>query len=93
MREKENRINNYKNNIENIFRKIIFDKIIEKNEINGVAFDMKKNSKLRKQINSSYKKLFSDYYKMNLDIFEKNYIKKKIDGITFKEIKNNNKVN
>ena len=53
---------------------------------------MKKNSKLRKQINSSYKKLFSDYYKMNLDIFEKNYIKKKIDGITFKEIKNNNKV-
>lgn len=93
MREKENRINNYKNNIENIFRKIIFDKIIEKNEINGVAFDMKKNSKLRKQINSSYKKLFSDYYKMNLDIFEKNYTKKKIDGITFKEIKNNNKVN
>ena len=88
MREKENRINNYKNNIENIFRKLIFDKIIERNDINGVVLDMKKNPKLIKQINSSYKKLFSDYYKMNLDIFEKDYIKKKIDGITFKEIKN-----
>ena len=87
IREKENRINNYKNNIENIFRKIISDNIIEKNDINGVVFDVKKNSKLRKQINSSYKKLYSDYYRMNLDIFEKNYTKKKIDGITFKEIK------
>ena len=87
IREKENRINNYKNNIENIFRKLIFDKIIERNDINGVVLDMKKNPKLIKQINSSYKKLFSDYYKMNLDIFEKNYTKKKIDGITFKEIK------
>ena len=93
IREKENRINNYKNNIENIFKKIIFDKLIEKYDIKGIGLDIKKNPKLRKQINSSYKNLLSDYYKMNLDFFEKNYIKKKIDGITFKEIKSKNKIN
>ena len=93
IREKEIRIKNYKNNIQNIFKKIIYDDIIDKNEINEDVFDFKKNPNLMKQINSSYKNLFSDYYKMNLDYLEKNYSKKKIDGITFKEIKSKNKIN
>ena len=93
IREKEIRIKNYKNNIQNIFKKIIYDDIIDKNEINEDVLDFKKNPNLMKQINSSYKNLFSDYYKMNLDYLEKNYSKKKIDGITFKEIKSKNKIN
>lgn len=93
IREKEIRIKSYKNNIQNIFKKIIYDDIIDKNDINEDVFDFKKNPNLMKKINSSYKNLFSDYYKMNLDYFEKNYSKKKIDGITFKEIKSKNIIN
>lgn len=92
-RQKKIRIKNFKNNIQNIFKKIIFDGLIERNDISKDELDLKKNPKLRKQINSKYKNIFSDYYKMNLDFFEKDYIKKKIDGITFQEIKSRIKIN
>ena len=92
MKEKEIRIKNYNNNIENIFKKVIYDDIIDKNELNGDIIDFKKNPKLMKTINSYYKNLMLDYYKLNLDFLEKNLEKKKIDGITFKEIKSNNKL-
>ena len=92
MKEKEIRIKNYNNNIENIFKKVIYDDIIDKNELNGDIIDFKKNQKLMKTINSYYKNLMLDYYKLNLDFLEKNLEKKKIDGITFKEIKSNNKL-
>ena len=43
-------------------------------------------------MNSYYKNLMLDYYKLNLDFLEKNLSKKKIDGITFKEIKSKNRI-
>ena len=92
MREKEIRIKNYNNNIKNIFKKVIYDDIIDKNEINDDIFDFKKNPKLMETINSYYKNLMLDYYKLNLDFLEKNLSKKKIDGITFKEIKSKNRI-
>ena len=90
-KEKEIRIKNYNKNIENIFKKVIYDDIIDKNDIKEEMFtDFKKNTKLIKAINLSYKNLMSDYYKLNLDHLDKNLQKKKIDGITFQVIKGKN---
>ena len=93
MKEKENRIRLYNNNIKNIFKKVVYDDIIDKNDITKDIFDVKKNPELIKTINSSYKNLMNDYYKLNLDYLDKNFGKKKIDGITFQEIKNKNNIN
>ena len=93
MKEKENRIRLYNNNIKNIFKKVVYDDIIDKNDITEDIFDVKKNPELIKTINSSYKNLMNDYYKLNLDYLDKNFGKKKIDGITFQEIKSQNKIN
>ena len=91
MKEKENRIRLYNKNIKNIFKKVVYDDIIDKNDITEDMFDVKKNPELIKTINSSYKNLMNDYYKLNLDYLDKNFGKKKIDGITFQEIKSKNK--
>ena len=92
MKEKEKRIKIYDNNIKNIFKKIIYDDIIDRNDITENIFDLKKNQKIYKTINLSFKNLLSDYYKLNLDHLDKNCIKKKIDGITFQKIKSKNKI-
>ena len=92
MKEKENRIKIYNSNIKNIFKKVIYDDIIDKNDITEDIIDFEKNPKLIKTINLSYKNLMSDYYKLNLDYLDKNFKKKKIDGITFQEIKSQNKM-
>ena len=92
MKQREERIKNYKNNMSNIFKKVIYDNLIDKNDITEDEFDFKSNQKLIKKINSSYKNIMSDYYKLNLDYLDENLYKKKIDGITFQEIKNKNKV-
>ena len=92
MKEKENRIRLYNKNIKNIFKKVDYDDIIDKNDITEDMFDVKKNPELIKTINSSYKNLMNDYYKLNLDYLDKNFGKKKIDGITFQEIKSKNKI-
>ena len=91
-KEKDIRIANYNSNIENIFKKVIYDDIIDKNDIKENTFDIKKNPKLKKAINLSYKNLMSDYYKLNLDYIERNINKKKIDGITYQEFKGNNDI-
>ena len=92
MKEKENRIKIYNSNIKNIFKKVIYDDIIDKNDITEDIIDFEKNPKLIKTINLSYKNLMLDYYKLNLDYLDKNFKKKKIDGITFQEIKSQNKM-
>jgi len=87
---KENRLNNYNKNIENIFKKVVYDTIVDerKNEKNEELFDLNKNPKLAKKIDLSYKNLISDYYKLNFDFLEE-MNKDKIDGVTFEVIKNN----
>ena len=40
----------------------------------------------------SYKNLISDYYRLNLDLLDKDSIKDKIDGVTFEIIKNRNHI-
>lgn len=86
---KENRLNNYNKNIENIFKKVVYDNIVDerKNEKNEELFDLNKNPKLAKKIDLSYKNLISDYYKLNFDFLEESN-KDKIDGVTFEVIKN-----
>ena len=91
-KEREDRIKNYNNNMSNIFKKVIYDNLIDKNDIMEDEFYFENNPKLIKKINSSYKNIMSDYYKLNLDYLDKNLYKKKIDGITFQEIKNKNKI-
>ena len=55
---KENRLNNYNENIENIFNKVVYDNIVDerKNEKNEELFDLTKNLRLSKKIDFSYKK-------------------------------------
>ena len=87
---KENRLNNYNENIENIFNKVVYDNIVDerKNEKNEELFDLTKNPRLAKKIDLSYKNLISDYYRLNFDFLEE-INKDKIDGVTFEVIKNN----
>ena len=93
---KESRLDYYNNNIENIFKKVLYDDIVDKNIDNKESndkknydlLDLKKNPQLAKTINLSYKNLISDYYRLNLDYLNKDSIKEKIDGITFEIIKN-----
>ena len=87
---KENRLNNYNENIEHIFKKVVYDNIVDerKNEKNEELFDLTKNLRLSKKIDFSYKNLFSDYYRLNFDFLEE-INKYKIDGVTFEVIKNN----
>ena len=87
---KENRLDNYNKNIENIFKKVIYDSIVDerKNEKNEELFDLNKNPRLAKKIDLTYKNLISDYYKLNFDYLEE-INKYKIDGVTFEVIKNN----
>ncbi len=86
---KENRLNNYNKNIENIFKKVVYDNLVDerKNEKNEELFDLNKNPRLAKKIDLSYKNLISDYYKLNFDFLEE-INKDKIDGVTFEVIKN-----
>lgn len=86
---KENRLNNYNKNIENIFKKVVYDNIVDENKDKKKEelFDLTKNPRLAKKIDLSYKNLISDYYKLNFDFLEENN-KDKIDGVTFKVIKN-----
>ena len=49
MKEKEKRIKIYDNNIKNIFKKIIYDDIIDRNDITENIFDLKKIRKYIKQ--------------------------------------------
>ncbi len=87
----------YNNNIDNIFKKVIFDDIVDNNEKackkNEDLLDLRKNPQLAKTINLSYKNLISDYYRLNLDYLDKDSFKDKIDGITFGIIKNSNPIN
>ena len=87
---KESRIDCYNNNIDNIFKKIIYDDIVDNNlsEGNEELFDLRKNPNLVKTINLSYKNLISDYYRLNLDYLDKDTNKDKIDGVTFEVIRN-----
>lgn len=93
MKKKVIRIKNYNRNLKNIFKKVFYDELIDKNEIDEDIFDIKNNPKLMNKINQSYKNLMSDYYKLNLDHLDKNFNTKKIDGITFELIKSKNKIN
>ena len=93
MKKKVIRIKNYNRNLKNIFKKVFYDELIDKNEIDEDIFDIKNNPKLMNKINQSYKNLMSDYYKLNLDHLDKNFNNKKIDGITFELIKSKNKIN
>ena len=93
-KKKESRLDYYNNNIDNIFKKVLYDKIVDdnidnKNEENEELLDLKKNPLLAKTINLSYKNLISDYYRLNLDYLNKDSVKDKIDGVTFEVIKNN----
>ena len=88
----------YNNNIDNIFKKVIYDDIVDNNIDNNAKnnsenedfLDLKKNPQLARTINLSYKNLISDYYRLNLDYLNQNSIKDKIDGVTFEIIKNKN---
>lgn len=92
---KESRLSYYNNNIDNIFKKVLYDDIVDKNidnnkddQKNEDLLDLKKNPQLAKKINLSYKNLISDYYRLNFDYLNKDSIKDKIDGVTFEIIKN-----
>ena len=93
---KEKRMEYYNNNIDNIFKKVIYDDIVDNNEKacnkNEDLLDLRKNPQLAKTINLSYKNLISDYYRLNLDYLDKDSFKEKIDGITFGIIKNSNRI-
>ena len=84
------RLDNYNNNIEKIFKKMILDNITENEKnSNNKLIDIKKNVILSNKINKIYKNIFKDYYKLNFDYLEKddNFFKENaIDGITFKKI-------
>ena len=92
---KESRLAYYNNNIENIFKKVIYDNIVDnniddneiKNKEKEALLDLKKNPQLAKTINLSYKNLISDYYRLNLDYLNKDSVQDKVDGITFEIIK------
>ena len=95
-KKKESRLDYYNNNINNIFKKVLYDNIVDDNidnndnkkEENEALLDLKKNPKLAKTINLSYKNLISDFYRLNLDFLNKDSVKDKIDGVTFEVIKN-----
>ena len=99
---KESRLEYYNNNIDNIFKKVIYDDIVDNNidsnntnekksNDNEELLDLKKNPQLARTINLSYKNLISDYYRLNLDYLNKDIVQDKIDGITFEIIKSKNK--
>ena len=92
---KESRMDYYNKNINNIFKKVIYDDIVDNNIDNNEnksnenedLLDLKKNPQLARTINLSYKNLISDYYRLNLDYLSKDAVKDKIDGVTFEIIK------
>ena len=94
-KKKESRLDYYNNNIDNIFKKVLYDNIVDdnidnnenKNLENEALLDLKKNPMLAKTINLSYKNLISDFYRLNLDYLNKDSVKDKIDGVTFEVIK------